>query len=315
MWRSLILAAVAMGIMLCPAVSRSEMPQAKLKELERLFLYSDLVVDGVVEKITTHMVPHERLVPGIRGPSMRVAIIAFRVNSVLVGYPQPEHIEIGSIVSQAYHTYFDLEEGDRYILALRYICGRENLFLNEKYVTGDIEQKFFVKDCRWFQGRKGQSLAEGELNDLVCVAEEAARKRSIEYLTRQADAIVQGRVADLAEHNEHTDRGLSKHINRITFAVDSIMKGDIRENLITISMITVGLYSPWWRMPAPDMHIGEEWIAFLKWAEEPGYYPFAGVNGLFLVKDNSLIRNRSIAIGITKNQLEIAIGRILAAGE
>ena len=99
--------------------------------------------------------------------------------------------------------------------------------------------------------------------------------------------------------------------------VDSTMKGKVKDYSIIISMINVGLYEPSWRTRVSDMHIGEEWIAFLKYAEEPGYYPFAGVNGLFMIKGDKLIRNNNnqLATTYSPKQLELEVRAAVAERE
>jgi hypothetical protein len=309
----LVVAAIAWS----SVASSQDEPKATDLRLENSFIYADLMVEGVVEKITTVTVPPGDYAPGSPGLNMPVAIILFRVNRVLLGYPQPERIEI---VARKWgspsHYCFDLQEGDRYILNLHY-GDTGKLFEPGRYFTRDDSERFLVKNSEWIQGRKDQPLARGELKTLYDAIQKAAEERSLEVLTHRADLIVRGRVVEIANPHDLTATGQEKNIQKVRLVVDSTMKGKVKDYSIIISMINVGLYEPSWRTRVSDMHIGEEWIAFLKYAEEPGYYPFAGVNGLFMIKGDKLIRNNNnqLATTYSPKQLELEVRAAVAERE
>lgn len=286
-------------------------------KLKESFLYSDLVVDGVVEKITTGTVPHSDIVPGAPGPNIPVAIILFKVNRVLLGYPQPDHIEIHAIESKSFHNYFDMAEGDRYVLSLHYGGGKGD-FLSGKYISRMTHERFFIVDSRWFQGRKDQPIAEGDLQGLYVAVEQAAAERSFEVLTRRADLIVRGKVVATTGADSPMGEEDESGIQRVTLAIQSVVKGDVKDDSIVLSLQTkYGVRRLSWGVLVPSMHVGEEWIAFLKYADDPGYYPFAGVNGLFMVKRDSVIRNNwnEMLTGYSLRQMELDLRRIAAKGE
>lgn len=298
------------------ASSQSEPDETDLG-IEKSFVYSDLAVDGIVEKITTITVPMEDYAPGAPGPNIPVAIVLFKVNRVLIGYPRPERIEI---VARKWaspgHYCFDLQEGDRYILNLHY-GDTGKLFEPGRYFTRDDSERFLVKDSRWIQGRRDQPLAEGDLKTLYDAMRRVAEDRSVEVLTQRADLIVRGRVVEIKEPHDLTALGQEKHIQKIKLLVESTMKGKVNGDYIIISVINVGLYKPSWRTRVADMHVDEEWIAFLKYAEEPGYYPFAGINGLFMIKGDKVIRNNNNQSVTTYSpkQLEQEALKAVAEGE
>ena len=101
------------------AFSQGE-PSARALEIEKPFIYADLVVEGVIEKITRVTVPQEDYLPGIFGGDMPMAIMEFRIDSVLVGYQPKDYIDIVAGVWTSPSVYhFDFVEGDRYILSLK----------------------------------------------------------------------------------------------------------------------------------------------------------------------------------------------------
>lgn len=304
-------------VTLCPPDSISDELIGTVETLEETFLYSDLVIDGVVETIMTLKVPARQFIPnsGAVGPDIPVAVILFKVNRVLAGYTQPDHIKIVATVSKSYHNYFDMAEGDRYILSLHYGGGKESFFY-KKYISRMTHERFFIKDSRWFQGRKDRPLAEGELSDLYAFIEEVARERSIENLTRQADLIVGGKVIDVWEENDLTDDG-GKPMQMVRLGIESIMKSAIEIDSTVLTIANVGPDESFRSIGLPDMHLGEEWIVFLKYSDETGYYPFAGVNGLFMVEGDTLIRNNynRLVADISPSQLENRIKEIVAACE
>jgi len=124
-------------------------------------------------------------------------------------------------------------------------------------------------------------------------------------------------VLDSWKVEEQTEEGITKRIIRTRLDVYDVLKGTVEESSISISTIRKGFYSPEWRMRVPDLKIGEEWILFLKSADEPGYYPFAGVNGLFLVEGDDLYRNNNsrILLHISPEELEAKVRLALEGGE
>lgn len=312
--RSFVLLVVAAIAWSSVASSQGE-PNAMELQLDKLFIYSDLVVDGIVEKITTIVVPPGDYAPGVLGPDMPIAIILFRVNSVLLGYPQPEYIEIvARKLGSPGHYCFDLQEGDRYILNLQY-GDTGKLFEPGRYFTRDDSERFLIRNSEWIQGRKDRPLAKGELAVLYDAIQKVADERSLESLTRRADLIVRGKVIEIVKPHDLTAMGQEKNIQKIRLMVESTMKGEVKDSSIVISIINVGLYKPSWRRHVSDMHIGEEWIAFLKHAEEPGYYPFAGVNGMFMIKGDKVIRNNNNQLVTTYSPKQLEMEAIKAAAE
>jgi hypothetical protein len=287
-------------------------------ELQDPFVYSDLVVEGVIEEISKVTVPIADYLPGIAGRDIPMAIMKFRIDKVLIGYQPTRYVSIVANVLTSPSVYhFDFTEGERYILCL-YLPAKGKLFESGKYLVRSDTERFLLKETRWIQGAKSNQLADGKLEELYDVIEKVRRDRSIEHLTKEAELIVRGVVLESWEISEQNDEGIiDKDITRTRFAVRSVLKGTFEESSIIISTIGEGFYTPSWRKRVPDMNIGEEWILFLKSAEEPGYYPFAGVNGLFMVEGHDLLRNNHnrVPLGLSAKQLETEVLQIVEGGE
>lgn len=316
--RSLVVYLAFTTIALCsPALSNPQLI-GEDPTLEELFRYSDIVVEGVIEKISKVTVPDTDIFPSLAGGlSIPMAIMDFRVDTVLVGYQMKRHIEMVVYIT-TYPYHFDYIEGDKHILALR-VPGIKvgRLFEGGRFLVISGHGKFLIEGSRWIQGDRVKPIAEGQLKELYDILGRAQRDRSIQQLTQQAELIVRGNVLDVGESKERTAEGRDKHITRVKLAVQSVMKGAIKGDSLVVSMISMGFYEPSWRTQVPDMHKGEEWILFLKYADEPGYYPFAGVNGLFLVEGDVLIRNNHnrIIVPFSPEQLEAQVSRVVKAGE
>ncbi|HUV36706.1 MAG TPA: hypothetical protein VMX58_07195, partial [Patescibacteria group bacterium] len=285
--------------------------------LEEVFRYADLVVEGVIEKISKVTATWKDIHPGLSEHEVPIAIMHFRIDTVLVGYQTARNIEIVAYdltTSAPYH--FDFIEGDRYILILR-VPARGKIFEGGRFQAGSDAGKFLIQGLRWVQGERIKPMATGQLEELYDILENVRRDRSIERLTEQAKLIVRGKVLDVWESAEQTAEGYDKHITRVNLAVHSVMKGDIEGDSVVVSMISIGGYEPPWRTRVPDMHEGEEWIMFLKHADEPGYYLFAGVNGLFLVEGDDLYRNNNsrILLHFSPEDLEAQVNGALKGGE
>lgn len=314
--KPLVLLAVLAILWLPEAFSPSE-PGAMELELEEPFIYADLVVEGGIERIERISVPIDDYLPGVIGPDIDMAIMEFRVDSVFIGYLSQKRIEIvANILTYVSAYHYDFVEGERYILSL-HLPAKGKLFEVGRYLVRSDSDKYFIEGDRWVQGGKINRLAEGELRELYNILDKVKHDRSVAHMTKEAELIVRGVVLDSWETHEQTEEGIRKDIIRVKFAIRSIAKGITADSTITISAIDQGFYRPFWRTRVPDMHTGEEWILFLKSAAEPGYYPFAGVNGLFMVEGQELLRNNKnrVHIGLSAGQLEQEVNRIIEGGE
>lgn len=301
----------------CPPVSLSGQLVGTDPTLEEVFRYADLVAEGVIEKISKVTVTWKDIHPHQIEQEIPIAIMDFRIDTVLVGYQRARHIDVVAYnFMTSAPSHFDFIEGDRYILSLK-LPTTGKLFEPGRYLVRSDYEKFFIQGTRWIQGEKTRPMAEGQLEELYAILEKVRRDRSIERLTEQAELIVRGKILDVWESGEQTTEGYEKHINRVKLAVQSIMKGAIKSDSLVVSMISIGGYEPPWRTRVPDMHKDEEWIMFLKYADEPGYYPFAGVNGLFLVEGDDLYRNNNsrILLHFSPEELEAKVSQAVKGGE
>lgn len=288
---------VVLAITIYPLVSASAQLVDGDIPLEELFQYADLVAEGVIENIEKVTVSWADIHPELSEHDVSISIMDFRVDAVLVGYQKAKHIEVVAYnLTTSAPSHFDFNEGDKYILSLkRPTTGK--LFEAERYLVRSDYAKFHINGSKWIQGEKSNPMAEGQLKELYGILENIQRERSIEQLAEKAEFIVRGKILDVWDSNEKTAKGRDKHITRVKLTVQSVMKGAIDSGSIIVSMIGRGGYQPSWRASVPaNMQVGEEWIMFLKSAEEPGFYPFAGVNGLFLVEGDLLIRNNNSRI-------------------
>ena len=308
---------VVFAIAWCPPVSLFGQLVGADPTLEEVFRYADLVVEGAIEKISKMTVPHEDYLPGIVGGDIPMAIMDFRIDTVLVGYQSANNIEVvANVLTYPSKYHFDFIEGDRYILSLK-LPTIGKLFEPGRYLVRSDYAKFLIQGSHWIQGERIKPIAEGSIEELYAILEKVRRDRSIEQLTEQAELVVRGKVLDVRESTEKDDRGREKDIIRVELDVQSVMKGAIKGNSVVVSMINRGFYSPSWRTRVPDMHEDEEWIMFLKYADEPGYYLFAGVNGLFLVEGDDLYRNNNsrILLHFSPEDLESRVNQAVKGGE
>jgi len=124
------------------------------------------------------------------------------------------------------------------------------------------------------------------LEDLYKAFAELREKRSIRTLTREADLIVKGKVKKILP----AKGDLTYVAQFLNIKVEKIYKGRFNNDEITISMAWKAPYKPFYRKFSVTMNEGQTWIVFLNWDDELGYYPITGLNGMFKVKGDSLIR-------------------------
>ena len=255
-------------------------------------LYADLVVEGEVCGISKIIVPHGDFLPSApHGPDLPFAEICFKVKSVLVGDWQEEFVPLIGLISYTEGYHFDLEEGRRYILALRLHHGGGGIFATTRYILKQDSARFLLEKDTFTRGCKKRPMQKGMLGDLYAAIRKINERRSVEYMSKEAEVIVRGIIEDVRESYETSYSGEEYQLQNVTLAVKSVLKGDIDEDVLAIKMILKGQYNPVWRTKVPEMNRGEEWYAFLKCNDNIGYYPFAGVNGLFRVEGDMLIRD------------------------
>ena len=128
------------------------------------------------------------------------------------------------------------------------------------------------------------------MKDLYKAFDELNAERSIETLVKKADLIARGTVEKTWREKEDIEHGTPKKLSKAKININRILKGKLDNNKIIITMIARNHYNSLWQTNTPSLKVGEEWFLFLKWADEPGYYPFAGVNGMFKIAGDRLIR-------------------------
>jgi len=277
------------------------------------FLYKDIVVEGVVEGIEKEMVSHDKVIKDAKAPfKIPFVNIKFKITKVLIGYYEDNYIPITTWLMRSSDYLFDLEIGDTYILGLN-LSALNGEYTKGKYVLGNDADRFLIKQNTWLRGRKSNPIAAGSLDDLYRAIKAIHNMRTLKTLTREADLIARGTVIDRSKTDEQIKEGVYAWVIRIQLDVSSKLKGSLDDDMITIKAIKSGIYKPSWATaPVPEMNPGEQWYAFLKWAEEPGYYAFAGVNGLFRVTDNTLMKGGHNRTQYSPKTFEQAISRELS---
>ncbi|HUV37483.1 MAG TPA: hypothetical protein VMX58_11135 [Patescibacteria group bacterium] len=255
-------------------------------------LYEDLVVEGEVCGISEITVPSRDFFVDLpHGPDEIFAVFDFKVKNVLIGDWDEEFVPIVGFTGSGCEYHFDLEENDTYILALRRHHGGKGAFESIRYILRRDAGRFLVRDGNFIRGWKKFPMQHGELADLYDAIRKVRERRSIKTISREAEIIARGTVIEVRETDEMTAEGYDMRLCNVKLNIASKIKGNIEGDTLTIGMIQKGLYWPNWRVKVPDMNKGEEWYVFLKWNDEIGYYPFAGVNGLFRVEGDRLIRD------------------------
>jgi hypothetical protein len=290
-----------------------------VEEVYESFIDEDFVVEGTIESIEKQKIPRRDFSPSISTDErilnrlIPMARVAFKVSRVLIGELDKSEITVVGMVTQSQDFTFDLEEGDRYIVALHYI-DRGAFNKGGTYPLRRDDSRFLIKGNRWFRGRKGEFMGTGRLGDLYRAIEEIRKMRSIESISREADLIVRGTVIDIWSEDEGTVTGQTMHVRYIELNLSAVLKGNIKENDFTFQMLPYVNYRPPWYKLVSVVSPGEEWIVFLKWIPEIGYYPFAGKNGMFKVDNDRLIRDNRLVLKQTPENLEKDIARAISGG-
>jgi hypothetical protein len=272
----------------------------EVNDILAVMQYADLVVEGEVSGISRVTVPSRDFFMSVpHGPDLSMALIEFSVKKVLIGDWDAESVPVAGFVSFAGEYHFDLEEGDAYILALKKHHGGGGLFESTKFILRSDASKFLIRDGSFIRGSKKNPMQEGKLSDLYVAIRAIREQRSIKNIAREADIIARGTVTGISEENDAPSGEDDTKFHYVKLRIHSWIKGRIEGDVLTVGMIKEGLYRPPWRTKVPDMHEGEEWYVFAKWNDEIGYYPFAGVNGLFRIEGDRIIRDNLNTIYLT----------------
>ena len=274
----------------------------------------DFIVKGTVESIAKEKVRPHDFIPGLRGilkiPMVRIKFI---VSKVLIGDLDKHEITVVGIDTRREDYAFDLEFGDRYLLALRF-TDRGKFNIGGTYILGRDDSRFLIEGNRWFRGRKGDFIGTGRLADLYRAIEEIEKMRRIDSLAREADLIVRGTVLDAWYEDEGTLSGKTMHVRNVELKLSDVLKGTLKGDVFTFQMLPTVDYRPPWHKLVSVVSPGEKWIVFLKWIPEIGYYPFAGRNGMFKVEDDRLIRDNHLVLKQAPEHLEEEIARAISRG-
>jgi len=274
-----------------------ETPTITAEDIHDCMIYEDCVVEGVVLSVKWEKIPykdffHDVTHPYLLSKKQKFGVFEFEVKKKLIGNLNSSKITLYSFNN--YENWLsDIEEGYRYIFSLRH-----HIYKGVVYgIMGGLKCRFLIKGDTFLRGRKSDPIQTGRVSDLYKAIDEIKRKRSIDTITDEAELIVRGRVKERWTTDDTLSSGLNKNIEKIRLSVDEYLKGNLEDDEVEFSVIYMATYNPFWKSRFPEVTPGEEWLVFLKWAEEPGYYPFAGVNGMFKVEGDKLVRvNRASRI-------------------
>jgi hypothetical protein len=248
------------------------------------YFYADIVVKGVVEEITYLKVPAEEYFTNtgyFEGATFNLAEISFRVQKVLIGEYEQEYITLSGFTKSSDYT-FDLEVGDNYILSARYSSRNEGYFKGGKYLLRGDSTRFLIRGDKWYRGTKDNPLASGDVRNLLHEISKLENERSLPEISKEAELVVRGDVTPKGEENNR---------QIVSLRIIEILKGDYEGENILVTISGNGSFSSSWRNYIPEIEENEEWIMFLKSNSEVGYYPFAGVNGMFQIVGDLVYRN------------------------
>lgn len=293
------------------------------EDIYESFIYEDYIVEGVIQSINLEWILHEEYNPYITHPALlgektQVVKIEFAVDSLLIGtLNKREIILLGKNREAGGKSSYllDLKEGDRLIIPIRYLNKGDYKTGNKYLLVGWNSSRFLIKENLFERGLKSDPIQTGKVKDLYKAIEEIKRRRSIRTITNKSDLIVRGKVINKWITEDTFSSGKTKNIERIRIAVDTCFKGNIENDSIEFSSIKMAIYNPPWKTPVPAIKRGEDWLVFLKWAEEPGYYPFAGLNGMFKIKSDKLIRDNRIVMERDLQEVKSIIFQEISGGD
>jgi hypothetical protein len=255
-------------------------------------IYADLVVEGEIVGMSDILVPHgDYFMSMPNGPDLPFKNIKFKVSRALIGEWEDDYVPLMALVSYGDSYNYDLEVGDKYIIALKLHPGGKGVFSAKQYILRNDSARFLLVGDKFLRGSKRKPVQEGKISDLTSSIGQIKESRSVSTLTHAAEIIIRGVVTGVSKEIEDSSCGEKIEYQDITVSITSLIKGDIKKDTVKVRMILRGRYFPEWRVKVPEVNDGEEWYLFLKWHQELGYYPFAGVNGMFRIEGNRIIRD------------------------
>jgi hypothetical protein len=266
-------------------------------------LYSDLAIYGVIVDLTTERVSINEYTPNTwKGDEATFPItnLKLRVIEVLSGswdedvlwavapggFPgDPPHAGLG--------FSYDYSIGDTTVICFMY---NRSLKGGSYTVRTDKGRFVFRNGLGICQHAGSRNLTLGQIRETV----EAGQLKSV---IEEADVIGIGTVTQIREPVDRTDSGMDKQIEHVEVKVSSLIKGEIKDDVVTFKMIRKGFYDPPWRENVPNIKRKQKLFFFLK-KGNVGFYPFAGSNGLFRVDGEALLYNDRMKYGMKVVELE-----------
>ena len=241
---------------------------------------ADLVVRGSVTGVADKDISSGDFWMQSPGSGMtdHVATVTLHVAETLRG-PSANNPDVTFLVYRnPMETRLVYSPGDEMIVCL-YFHPRLNMY----YQTSSYS-RYQKRGATWVSG-------ESETSEKVFDERELRKKIdevSIDSVASDASLVVLGKVKSVKHSGLVGPDGSSAELVTIGLLVQDVEKGSVSEGVIPISFIIRGAYWPAWRRDVPrEYSEGQTWWCFLR-KNELGWYPFAGSNGLFEVKEGKL---------------------------
>jgi len=229
-------------------------------------------VHGTIRSVTAITAPED-------GKTYPATAIDLDVKEALKGAWNKSTIRtvlLGTAELGAVGVTYDYSVGEEVILCLRFDPAQGGMFR----FWGD-GQSFVKRGDQWVD-RRGRQVDEKLIR-------EVSKQSTPSAMTNSADVVFVGNV--LAVEARDFDCGLPKPCMADYAHVRVIepLKGAATGETVLVRVLRRGSQLGWYE-PVPELHIGAQYMMFLK-KDETGLYPYAGFNGMLEVRDDTLILN------------------------
>jgi len=239
--------------------------------------YAELIIEGTVLDVAVDSIQYITVAPRYTW----MTNLTLRIDKLWAGYYQNETIVVsvpGGIIAgkggrKVIGHARKFEISDRLLLFVRY----DNVF--GRHFTYN-EGEFFLHDGNVLYA---EERIEVPADDFWEKLESNSKNRRIGELTRQSDLTVRGTIEEL-------------HDGSFTFKIDEVIKGDEKNNLISVSIRRFEDQEgeiPWIFFGPRAYSVDTKYVLFLK-QKDSVYYPFAGLNGVFEIHGEDITINGRI---------------------
>jgi hypothetical protein len=224
----------------------------------------------------------------------RVKYVTLDVRDVLRGPALSEVTIMVAMFTEQYDTEY--REGETVLLCANYHLVLETYYLQSSY------GKYVYRDGQWVC----EIPFGGSLSLTNEVVREMIDDMSITNVAAEAELVVVGEVTSIETEEIRAADGSPATVTILKLRIQEVRKGTYEPGEVTIRMISAGLYWPAWRRHVPyryQLEVGQQWYAYLK-RDESGWYPFAGSNGMFLVRNEQLYYDARVPLWHSKQVVD-----------